>query len=261
MIDPITLARSRICCWRNIGAMLFGRFLEFSIATRDIRASVQFYEDLGFRQLLTGDIWQHRYGVLTDGRLVIGLHERRGPDFCITFVQPELASHRAAWRAAGFEPHFTRLGEADFHEVQLQDPSGTDIAALEARTFSPGAAEPGSTRAACGRFMACSIPALEPEETQQFWERAGCVAHEPLELPYEHRPLIGRGLELALHRPGLFDRPLLSFRDPEMGTRLRELEARGIELSAELPRELKARGHGLLIAPEGTQLLLLKAAI
>jgi len=52
--------------------MIFGRFLEFSIATRDIRASVQFYEELGFRQLLTGDIWQHRYGVLTDGRLVIG---------------------------------------------------------------------------------------------------------------------------------------------------------------------------------------------
>jgi len=67
------------------------------------------------------------------------------------------------------------------------------------------------------------------------------VAHEPLELPYEHRPLIGRGLELALHRRACLiaaaDLP-----DPEMGARLRELEARGIELSAELPRELKARG-------------------
>ena len=241
--------------------MMFGRFLEFGIATRDIRSSVQFYEELGFRQLLTGDIWQHRYGVLTDGRLVIGLHERRGADFSITFVQPELASHLPAWRAAGFEPHFTRLGDADFHEVQLQDPSGTDITALEARTFSPGAAEPHSTRPTCGRFTACSIPALEPEDTKLFWERAGYVAHEPLELPYEHWPLIGKGLELALHPPGLFERPVLTFRDPEMGTRLRELEARGIELSPDLPRELKTRGHGLIIAPEGTQLLLLKAAI
>jgi catechol 2,3-dioxygenase-like lactoylglutathione lyase family enzyme len=261
MIGPITRVRSPICCWRSIGRMFFGRFLEFSIATRDIRASVQFYEELGFRQLLTGDIWQHRYGVLTDGRLVIGLHERRGADFSITFVQPDLASHVPAWRAAGFEPHFTRLGTDDFHEVQLQDPSGTDIVALEARTFSPGAVEPGSTRPACGRFTSCSIPALEPEATQQFWERAGCVAHEALELPYEHRPLIGKGLELALHRPGLFDRPLLTFRDPQMGTRLRELAARGIEPSPDLPRELKARGHALLLAPEGTQLLLLKAAI
>lgn len=241
--------------------MFFGRFLEFSIATRDIRASVQFYEELGFRQLLTGDIWLHRYGVLTDGRLVIGLHERRGADFSITFVQPELATHVPAWRAAGFEPLLARLGESDFHEVQLQDPSGTDITALEARTFSPGAPEPGTVQAPCGRFMACSIPALEPEETQQFWERAGFVAHEPLELPYEHRPLIGKGLELALHRPGLFDRPVLTFRDPQMDLRVRELEARGIEASPELPRELQRRGHALLSAPEGTQLLLLKAAI
>jgi len=28
---------------------MFGRFLEFAIATRDIAASVQFYERLGFR--------------------------------------------------------------------------------------------------------------------------------------------------------------------------------------------------------------------
>jgi len=241
--------------------MFFGRFLEFSIATRDIRASVQFYEDLGFRQLLTGDIWLHRYGVITDGRLVIGLHERRGADFSITFVQPELASHLPAWRAAGFEPLLARLGENDFHEVQLQDPSGTDIAALEARTFSPGVAEPGAAQSPLGQFMACSIPALEPEETQHYWERAGCIAHEPLDLPYEHRPLIGKGLELALHRPGLFDGPVLTFRDPHMDVRVRQLEARGIERSSDLPRELQKRGHSLICAPEGTQLLLLKAAI
>jgi len=261
MIAPITRRRSPSCCWRNIGTMIFGRFLEFGIATRDIGASVQFYEQLGFRQLLTGDVWQHRYGVLTDGRLVIGLHERRGADFSITFVQPELASHVPGLRAAGFDPHFVRLGEADFHEIHLHDPSGTDITVLEARTFSPGALEPGSARPACGRFTACSIPALEPDATQQFWERAGCIAYEPLELPYEHRPLSGRGFELALHRPALFDRPLLSFRDPQMDVRLRDLEDRGVELSSELPRELKARGHGLICAPEGTQLLLLKAAI
>jgi catechol 2,3-dioxygenase-like lactoylglutathione lyase family enzyme len=241
--------------------MLFGRFLEFSIATRDIRASVQFYEELGFHHLLTGDIWQHRYGVLSDGRLVLGLHERRGADFSLTFVQPDLATHLNAWRTAGIAPLFTRLGETDFHEVRLQDPSGTDITSLEARTFSPGATEPSLARPACGRFTACSIPALEPEATQRFWERAGCIAHEPLELPYEHQPLIGKGLELALHRPALFDRPVLTFRDPQMDVRVRELRDRGIEQAPDLPQELKARGHALLCAPEGTQLLLLKAAL
>ena len=238
--------------------MLFGRFLEFGITTRDIRASVQFYEQLGFRQLLANDIWQHRYGVLTDGRLVIGLHERRGADLALTFVRPELASHLPALRAAGFEPHYTRLGDEDFHEAQLQDPGGTGITLLEARTFSPGTVEAAALDPACGRFACCSLPALDEDATSAFWERAGCLAHEPLALPYEHRPLVGRGFELALHRPGLFEQPLLTFRDPQMPLRLRALEARGIELSPDLPNELRTRGHGLLRAPEGTQLLLLR---
>ena len=59
-----------------VGRVL-GRFHEISIATADIRASVEFYESLGFTQAPTTDAWSHPYGVLTDGRLFIGLHQRR----------------------------------------------------------------------------------------------------------------------------------------------------------------------------------------
>ena len=58
---------------------MFGRFLELGIATQDIATSVQFYERLGFSQLITGDAWSHRYGVLGDGRVHLGLHERAMP--------------------------------------------------------------------------------------------------------------------------------------------------------------------------------------
>ena len=57
---------------------MFGRFLELGIATPDIAASVQFYERLGFTQLLTGDAWPHRYGVLSDkwgNRWAIATHK------------------------------------------------------------------------------------------------------------------------------------------------------------------------------------------
>ena len=58
---------------------MFGRFLELGIATTDIAGSVLFYERLGFSQLITGDAWSHRYGVLSDGRLHLGFHERSMP--------------------------------------------------------------------------------------------------------------------------------------------------------------------------------------
>jgi catechol 2,3-dioxygenase-like lactoylglutathione lyase family enzyme len=103
---------------------MFGRFLEVSLATPDIGASVSFYERLGFRQLTTGDTWRHPYGVLSDGRLCIGLHQRPGPVPLLSFVRPELATHVHEMRAAGLEPNYTRLGDEDFHELNLHDSAG-----------------------------------------------------------------------------------------------------------------------------------------
>ena len=54
-----------------------GRFHEFSVATGDIRACVEFYEQLGFTQAATSDAVRHPYGVLSDGRLYVGEGMRR----------------------------------------------------------------------------------------------------------------------------------------------------------------------------------------
>ena len=83
---------------------MFGRFLELGIATPDIAASVQFYERLGFTQLLTGDAWPHRYGVLSDGRISLGLHERDMPSPSLCFVLPDLARARTRLAMAHIEP-------------------------------------------------------------------------------------------------------------------------------------------------------------
>jgi len=96
---------------------MFGHFLELSLTTADIAASVQFYERLGFSQLTTGDTWTHPYGVLSDGRICLGLHQRRAPPSMLSFVRPELSLHVHQLQAAGFEPHYTRLGDSDFHEL------------------------------------------------------------------------------------------------------------------------------------------------
>ena len=56
---------------------MLGQFHEISVETTDIRASVEFYERLGFSQATTTDTWSHPYGVLTDGRVFLGLHQRR----------------------------------------------------------------------------------------------------------------------------------------------------------------------------------------
>jgi hypothetical protein len=68
------------------------RFLELSIATPDIRSSLSFYGKLGFYEADVGDAWPHPYAVVSDGRIVLGLHEH--PDFVssLTFVRPDLSN-------------------------------------------------------------------------------------------------------------------------------------------------------------------------
>lgn len=236
---------------------MFGRFLEVSLATSDIAASVRFYEQLGFAQLTTGDTWHHPYGVLSDGRLCIGLHQRPGPVPRLSFVRPELAKHVHELRAAGFEPHYTRLGEEDFHEVQLHDPAGLGIALLEARTFSPPRSEhPPSL---CGWFNACSNPTLDADAVRAFWEHAGFIALETSDDPFAQLALTSDTLTLTLHPPRALESSVLVFTDPQMPERLERLASLGVHGGEALPAGLDRSANALLQAPEGTLLLLLQA--
>ena len=239
---------------------MLGRFLEIGIATTDIRASVEFYERLGFTQAQTGDIWAHPYGVLTDGRVYLGLHQSRLDSPALTFVHPEIAPHVAALERLGIETSTVNIGAEVFNDVGFRDPAGQAVRLLEARTYSPSdrsALEPSR----CGAFRGLSVPAADFERTRGFWEALGFVAGEPEARPYPHLPLAREGLELALHRPQLAAEPLLVFRDPAMAeriARLRELAAGPLEPP---PRGLDPRGNALLRAPEGTALLLLQDTV
>lgn len=239
---------------------MLGRFLELSVQTRDIRESVAFYERLGFTQCAAGDVWSHPYGVLTDGRLVIGLHQYRFPSPSLTFVHADIAKHAAQFTRDGFELAFQRLEPEVFNEIGLRDPSAQMIAVLEARTYSPcarGRDEPSL----CGDFVGYSIPTRDFAKSRSFWDRLGfVVGDEEIEDPYVHVEATSDALDLAFHRPRFSDRPLCVFRAEDMARRLDVLEAAGYTRSPELPALLDPAKHALIETPEGLGLLLTAAS-
>jgi len=238
---------------------MLGRFHEISLPTADIRASVDFYERLGFTQAQTADTWPHPYGVVTDGRIVLGLHQTGTRAVALSFVRPDVAQLSVTLEQRGVPLAYRRTGSEVFNEIGLTDPSGQLLAVLEARTYSPAAHVREST-AACGYFVQYSVPGEDFAALKSFWEPLGFVAADEAALPYPHLPLISDHLDLAFHRRQLLGRPALVFLDEHMAARIARLRELGIGTWREPPPGLASQANALLEAPEGTLLLLLTDA-
>jgi catechol 2,3-dioxygenase-like lactoylglutathione lyase family enzyme len=230
---------------------LLGTFHEVSVAVGDVRAAVEFYEGLGFSQATTGDTYAHPYGVLTDGRVFIGLHQRGAPSPVLSFVRPRVAQSLPAFADAGIALERAHTGDEVFNQLLFLDPFGHAVAVLEARTYSPVAPRPSSL---CGEFAEVSLPVADFAAAQAFWEPLGFVASEETGSPYAHLPLTSDYLDLSFHRPRLCDRAMLVFRDPQMPERLARLRERGMTLRA---AAALGAGAAFIEGPGDTPLLLL----
>lgn len=235
-------------------AALLGRFLEVSVHAADVLESLQFYESLGFVQAATGDVWPHAYGVVTDGRLAIGLHQSGFEAASLTWVMPGLARHAPALEALGIEFEFARFDEVSFNELGFLDPSGQPVTMLEARTFTPPNLPPAH-ETQLGYFAEFAIPTTDLEVAAAFWDRLGLVAFESERRPFGKVVLAGRDLNVALYDLDL-RAPVLTFSSPDMPARIAQLRDRGYPFVERPPRGLGAGDTALLRAPEGTLLLL-----
>ncbi|MDH4165976.1 MAG: hypothetical protein OEY13_00980 [Gammaproteobacteria bacterium] len=237
--------------------MPLGRFLEISLATTDVAESLAFYESLGFVQASVGEAWPHPYAVVTDGRVSLGLHGAEFESPLPTWVAPSLRERLATLAALGVPIEDVRLDDVAMHQVLLREPSGQRLRLLEARTFSPPALSPAHS-STLGYFEEFALATLDLAAAAAFWERLGFVAFEPVLEPLPKVVAASRDLNLGLYGIDL-TAPMLVFSDATMPDRIESLRDRGYRFTQRMPRELLAVGATLLEAPEGTQLLLLKA--
>lgn len=235
-----------------------GRFLEISVHAPDILASLQFYESLGFRAVTVGETWSYPYAVVTDGRLYLGLHQQPLSSPTLTFVQPGLNSHAPALRKL-VEFDYERLGADEFHEIGFRDPSGQALRLIEARTFSPPQISAGFD-STCGYFLELCLHAREPAAALRFWEQLGFIALEEETTPFRRTPVTSDHLNIGLHANRALRQPVLLFESADMQERLARLRERDFQVSDEMPEALDDRDNGVLIAPEGTRLLLTQSA-
>lgn len=238
--------------------MKVGRFLEVSLHAPAIRESLDFYEALGFVQATVGETWSHPYAVVTDGRLFLGLHASAAPSPTLTFVLPELVRALEHLRDLGVEFERECLGDDVFNEAVFRDPAGIAVRVIEARTFSPPQLE-GAVATTCGYFSELGVPVRESDAARDFWEALGFVALEESLRPFARTQLTSDRLNLALYRTRAFRSPTLTFEDDHMAERIARLRDRGFAVTDEMPDSLDDSSNAVLVAPEGTRLLLMQA--
>ena len=234
---------------------MLGRFLEFSLATPDIQASLEFYTRLGFSQAAVGEAWVHPYAVVTDGRICLGLHQQAMPAPSMTFVKPDLLKHLETLEGLGLEMEFSRLGNDVFNELGWFDPSGQLVRLIEARTFSPSK-RLGRDTSQCGYFLEIALPTPSLDEAKSYWERFGFVGIDEPDDRLPHVSCTSDYVDLGLYDPAHLRRSTLRFEVDDVGGTLARLAEVGISPAGEIPQPLRHVPAAVLIAPEGTPILL-----
>ncbi len=226
-----------------------GRFLEFSVRTPNIVDSLAYYKALGFTELETGDVWSHKYAVVSDGVLCIGLHDNDFHAPAITFVQPDLAKHARSMTDHGFDFTFMRLDEDVFNHLGLPDRDGHMVTMLEARTFTGG--DEFDNDSLCGTWFELTLPVRDAIRAARFWAPVAHVLTDMREEPTTHMRFDAGGIPLGLSESIAVEAPSLCFkcRDKEMLKTV--AEQRGLPFE-KFPGFEGA--FGAIRAPEGTML-------
>ncbi len=226
-----------------------GRFLEFSVRTSDVLESLQFYKMLGFTELEIGEVWSHKYAVVSDGELSIGLHDREFDAPSITFVQQDIAKHARQMTDHGFDFSLMRLDEDVFNELGFSDRDGHMVSMLEARTFN--ISEDAENDSRCGSWFELTLPVRDALRAAQFWAPIAPVLLEMREEPTTHMRFDAVGVPLGLSESIAVTAPSLCFKCPDRHGLMGFLEQNGFSFE-------KFPGYeGAFVAiqaPEGTTL-------
>jgi catechol 2,3-dioxygenase-like lactoylglutathione lyase family enzyme len=226
-----------------------GRFLEISLRTADILESLDFYRSLGFTELQTGDIYPHKYAVVSDGALCLGLHETEFAAPSITYVCPGLARRARRMLDAGFDFRFMHLDDDKFHQLGLDEPSGHTLTMLEARTFQ--APDPEQDDSACGAWYEWSLPVRDAIAAGRFWASLAPRLLRHREEPNAHLRFDAGNIAVGLSESIALQGPSLCFKCSDRPRLDALVKHRGLRSNACPGYE----GAGLaLMAPEGTPL-------
>ncbi|MBT8141409.1 MAG: hypothetical protein HKN88_00350 [Gammaproteobacteria bacterium] len=155
------------------------RFLELSVPAANVLNSLTFFQQLGFTSIHTNDIWNYPYGVISDGRCFIGLHDANhyqvtGEHPRLSFVHEHVAPLLNGLQDSDFSVLHAETDEDRFQHASLKGIDNIPLHIMAARSFSPPSGHQRKD-SLLGYFRGVVLLTANLHKAEKFWNDVGLL--------------------------------------------------------------------------------------
>ena len=242
---------------------MLGYMSAFTINSPDPEVSLQFYQKLGFRELMRSD-FPFPFIQITDNAILIMLRKSDDPYLALTYYAKDTGKIVTELEEKGIR-FISKPNNIDFVKRYLfQSPDGVNISLVE---MPDGFSKPSGktmltmdqsdyfkpetyTNQIAGMFGEFAQPVTDLEKSIAFWEKIGftILTKQASPAPWA---ILSDGLSIAgLHQSGEFDSTAITFFASDMKSKIRSLKEQGFTFKELDPANV------VLTTPENQKLFL-----
>jgi len=244
---------------------ILGYITAFTINSPDLEASLQFYRELGFKEVMRSD-FPFPFIQVTDDAILIMLRKANDPYLALTYYLKETGSLIAELEKKGVQ-FISKPKENEFVKRYLfQSPDGLNISLV---VIPDGFTKPAGktmltmdpadyfkpetyTNKIAGMFGELAQPVTDLARSIEFWENIGFTPISKFTSPYPWA-ILSDGLAIVgLHQSTHFDSPTITFFAADMKAKIENLMKRGLSCTELGP------GNIALSTPEQQKIFLFK---
>ena len=246
---------------------LLGNISALTIATPDLETSLQFYQKLGFKEVMRMD-FPFPWIQITDDALLIMLRKADEPYLALTYYSANADKIAADVESRGIQfiskPRDTDMVKRYLFQspdglnvslVGIPDgfsgPSGKTMLTMEQQDyFKPE----NYTNKTAGMFGELAHPVADLNESIAFWEKIGFKPLSKFASPYPWAILTDGLAVVGLHQTTNYTYPAITFFASDMKDKIEKLRAQGL---GEL-KEMGGSSNVVLKTPEQQHIFLFK---
>ncbi|MEJ7665260.1 MAG: hypothetical protein WKG07_39910 [Hymenobacter sp.] len=231
--------------------MKLGELVRLQLTTTDVSLSLLFYERLGFKRFDEPLANSHCI-LLSDGIIVLSLCQatdgaERHPT--LTYFSPKINEQITLLTQLGVAVSVAADAQAHF-----TSPEGMPVRLVSRNTAAMYRPE-GVARSGCGRFYELSFETESLRRSIAYWRHIGFEVESNESAQATFATLYDGVLRLGVYQRGTcphkFKNPSLTYFEPDMSERIKQLKVNGVKTLEELPDQHSKIENAIIESPEG----------